>query len=146
MSASGQKLTNRRKPEIHLVRFGLKAGQTDPGNRTRRPLCVAAAQRREFYRLMIVVSAPVIANLRRRGRQWAHKCIARGLYGRPVRLKGVLYVDVSVVETRHGTRFTSQQIEEAAGGVPHRVLTIHGRNAYASPVMCGAPQPVAVHE
>jgi hypothetical protein len=92
---------------------------------------------------MIVVSAPVIANLRRCGRQWAHKCIARGRYGQIVRLKGVLYVDLTAVEALHGAEYRPNEIERAAEGVAHRVLTVRGRHAYAAPVECGSPRPVA---
>ncbi len=74
---------------------------------------------------MVLISGPVIAKLALRTRKWAHEHMRRGTFG-PLTVDscGVLFAELSSVESRLGGPITRAQLDRAAGGISARIITI----------------------
>jgi hypothetical protein len=68
---------------------------------------------------MVPVTAPTIAKLRNRPRQWAFRRMKAGTYGPIIYRRGRwCYVDLGVVELVEGLRFTAERLAAAGVHIP----------------------------
>ena len=74
---------------------------------------------------MVLISGPVIAKLALRTRKWAHEHMRRGTFG-PLTVDscGVLFAELSSVESRLGGPITPAQLDRAAGGISARIINV----------------------
>jgi hypothetical protein len=81
----------------------------------------AIVRRMSQHRL---ASGPLIARLVGRNRMTINAAMRAGRYGAPIRLGGVLYVDLAAVADFHGTNIDDAQLAAAVAGKPDRLLTM----------------------